>query len=370
MRITQTLTSYLLGEQLRYTYIFILTLLGLFFATSEISSIIRKIAEAGIQLKTALYIVAMHLPGGIVDCLPAAVLIATLLVLHRMCVDSEMVALLTSGISFPRIVSVFLLSGLIWSAFSLVISEYVVPPSKRLTWGLMAAGVCGSDMPVAKSHTADVQTELDGENQIRSSYMFADNYFAKHLSNVTVILTLNNSVISVMNAAKGTWKGGRWTLSDGRIFNIGNQTGESFTRFGKIEIPASKRMRQAFEQSTAGPEDYSTAELMQYIDSHGGPKAQPHLLHALYRRYSKPFGCLFILIACTPMALSGRRARTWSGLAYAGIILCIYYSLSSAVTGLAENGRVEPFLAAWIPNIAVGVLGVVLLFFKSRQQSL
>jgi lipopolysaccharide export system permease protein len=367
MRIVKILDSFIVGEQLRFTYIFVLTLLGVFFGTSEISTIIRKIAESGIPVKNALYIVAMHLPGGIVDCLPAAVLISTLFVFHRMCIDSELVALLTCGISFVRIISGVLIAGLIWSVLSFFVSEYVVPPSRRTTWGLMAVGVSGSEMPVANNSSADVQTDIDENGSLRSTYMFADKYCQKHLSNVTVILASDQKVTSITNAAKGTWKGGRWILSDGKIFNFANPREGSFTSFGRLEIPASKRLTKMYEQSMHGPDDFNTPDLIKYIDAHGGSSAPPHLLVQLYKRFSRPLGCFFILLAAIPMALSSRRSRTWRGMAYAGVILCLYYSLMSSATGLAENGRVSPLLAAWLPNLGVALVGMAIFSLKLRR---
>ncbi len=369
MRIVKVLDSFIVGEQLHFTYIFVLTLLGVFFGTSEISTIVRKIAEAGIPAKTALYIVAMHLPGGIVDCLPAAVLISTLFVFHRMCIDSELVALLTCGISFVRIISGVLIAGLIWSALSFLVSEYVVPQSRRTTWGLMAIGISESRMPVAKKSTADIQTEIDNMGRICSTYMFADQYLQSHLNNVTAIVIIDQKVTSVTNAAKGTWKGGRWILTDGRIFNFANPAQGSVTSFGRIEIPASKSLTKMYEQSMEGPEDFCTPNLVKYIDAHGGPNAPPYLLMQLYKRYSRPLGCFFVLLAAIPMALSGRRSRTWQGLAYGGLILCLYYSLVSSSVGLAENGRLSPLISAWLPNIVVGTVGMVIFSVKMRRAS-
>ncbi|MCC7529437.1 MAG: LptF/LptG family permease [Candidatus Melainabacteria bacterium] len=369
MRIVKVLDSFIVGEQLHFTYIFVLTLLGVFFGTSEISAIIRKIAEAGIPAKTALYIVAMHLPGGIVDCLPAAVLISTLFVLHRMCIDSELVALLTCGISFARIISGVLLAGLIWSALSFVVSEYVVPQSKRTTWGLMAIGVSESRMPVAKKSTADVQIEIDNLGRICSTYIFAGKYYPNHLTNVTAIVVVDQKVTSVTNAATGAWKSGRWILTDGRIFNFANSEHGSVSSFGKIELPANKGLTTMYEQSMEGPENFCTPNLVKYIDAHGGPNAPPYLLMQLYKRYSRPLGCFFVLLAAIPMALSGRKSRTWLGMAYAGLILCLYYSLVSSSVGLAENGRLSPLIAAWLPNIAVGIVGLVTFSLKMRRAS-
>ncbi len=371
MRIAKLLDLYIMREQLHFTYVFILTLLGMFFGTNEIREIIRQIAEMGMPSKTALYIMAMNIPAGLVDCLPAAVLMSTLLVLHRMCTDHEIVALQTCGISFFRIISVVLAAGLVCSLFSFLISEYAVPSAQRTTWGLMAASFCSSDLPISKGTSCEVQLDFDDAGNIQKRYMFVDKQHHKQLSNITVLTsTGGHEVDTVMNASHGTYKRGKWVLTDGRIYNLAAQAEVSFATFGQLEISANKQIAKVYEKSIDDPFQYDTGKLKEYIDSHGGANAPAYLLIHYYKRFTKPLACFFIILAAAPMALNGRRTRTWRGLAYAGIMLAIYYTLVSAISGLAENGRVLPLLAAWLPNLVVGFLGLTLFTIKSRQSVL
>lgn len=367
MRIFKLLDSYLLGEQLHLTYIFILTLLGMFFGTNEIRSIIRQIVEVGMPAKIAIYIMAMRIPEGIVECLPAAVLMATLLVLHRMCLDSEIIALQACGISLRRILGVVLAAGLICSLVSFAISEFVVPCGKRATWGLMAASISASDLPILKATACEIQKEYDEKGVCQTRYMFVGSQHGKQLSNVTVLMTADDEVTAVMNAARGTYKRGKWVLYEGRMYKLKEQKGESFACFGKLEIASNREMAKVYEESINDPIEFDTLSLKKYIDTHWGNNAPAYALVHYYKRYSRPLACFFIILAAAPMALSGRRTRTWRGMAYAGIILTIYYSLVSSISGLAENGRMLPLLAAWLPNIVVGTLGLTILTYKTRH---
>ena len=336
MRIVKLLDSYILGQQLHFTFIFAALLLGVSFSTYEMSEMIHTIAESGMPVNTAICAVAMHLPEGAVVCLPAAVLISTLFVFHRMCNDSEIVALLTTGISFNRILSVVLATGAIVSIASFLISEYTVPLATRTSWKLFVAGIYGSNLPSAGTIRYRSQAGDVGTARVITRFMFAGKYLQKYLSNVTVLVASQNAIVSVINASTGTWEKGHWVLTNGRVYNLEHHSGQGFTTFARMAIPGTRELDQLLRQTVDNPDEFDTADLKTYIDSHGGCNAAPSLLVSFYQRYSRPFACFFIALAGAPLGLSGRRSRTWLGLAYGGIILTLYYALLSATTGLAE----------------------------------
>src|ERR1041385_865669 len=102
----KVLDRYIGSEMLQLVAVGILSLLGMFFLTREYQSLLHGVAQMGLIPSLAFYTMAMHLPEAIVDALPAAIFIATLLVLYRRCVDCEIVALLAAGISYRRILAV------------------------------------------------------------------------------------------------------------------------------------------------------------------------------------------------------------------------------------------------------------------------
>ncbi|MGH9549866.1 MAG: hypothetical protein ACRD3W_10845 [Terriglobales bacterium] len=40
--------------------------------------------------------------------------------------------------------------------------------------------------------------------------------------------------------------------------------------------------------------------------------------------------------------------------------------LQSSSGALGEAGRIDPVLAAWLPNAVIGVLGITILYFKAK----
>ena len=57
--------------------------------------------------------------------------------------------------------------------------------------------------------------------------------------------------------------------------------------------------------------------------------------------------------------------QTNIGFIYSAAIVFLYYVLQSSSGALGEAGRIDPLLAAWLPNIVIGTLGGVI--FTSRK---
>jgi lipopolysaccharide export system permease protein len=71
-------------------------------------------------------------------------------------------------------------------------------------------------------------------------------------------------------------------------------------------------------------------------------------------------------VIALPLALRfGKRGRTL-GIALAIIAFFVYYLMTSAASAFGRNGAINPFLAAWLPNIVVGTAGAILLWLEER----
>ena len=75
-------------------------------------------------------------------------------------------------------------------------------------------------------------------------------------------------------------------------------------------------------------------------------------------KLSWPFACIIGVVLAVPLALRfGKRGRTL-GITLSIIAFFSYYLMVSAASAFGRNGALNPFLAAWLPNIIVGVAGV------------
>ncbi|MHB8146682.1 MAG: LptF/LptG family permease, partial [Vulcanimicrobiaceae bacterium] len=86
----------------------------------------------------------------------------------------------------------------------------------------------------------------------------------------------------------------------------------------------------------------------------------------LAQRLAWPFACVIGVLLAVPLALRfGKRGRTL-GIALAILMFFVYYLMTTAAAAFGRNGAINPFLAAWVPNIVMGTAGAVLLWLEER----
>ncbi len=80
----------------------------------------------------------------------------------------------------------------------------------------------------------------------------------------------------------------------------------------------------------------------------------------IYKKYAIPFACLVFVFVGAPLGIITKGGNF--GLS-AGISLAFYIFYWVSLIGgekLADRGILEPWLAMWLGNIIIGVLGIIL----------
>jgi lipopolysaccharide export system permease protein len=97
-----------------------------------------------------------------------------------------------------------------------------------------------------------------------------------------------------------------------------------------------------------------------------GGTAMGNLQITLADKLAWPFACFVGVVIALPLALRfGKRGKAL-GAALAIVAFFVYYVISSAFSAFGRNGAINPFLAAWLPNIIMGTAGAVLLWLEER----
>ena len=112
------------------------------------------------------------------------------------------------------------------------------------------------------------------------------------------------------------------------------------------------------------PAALTTPELVKFIKTEqlrGREGLEAYMVEE-YRRTATPFTVL--LLSLIGAVIAGRKTRGGSGLNLAiGIIIAALLILSDRFsTVFAVKGEVSPLLAAWIPNIAFGIVSFFIYF--------
>jgi lipopolysaccharide export system permease protein len=106
----------------------------------------------------------------------------------------------------------------------------------------------------------------------------------------------------------------------------------------------------------------SIAEIRLYLALHPTLDTQRRdlLLTTLYSRLAAPWTCLVVVLIALPFGAASGRRNVFVGVASSVFICFIFFTVRELSLALGGGGRLEPWLAAWAPNLFFGLVGLVL----------
>lgn len=338
---------------------------GVWFGADQLKTIFNLIMRSGVPWNMAFMILGLHLPEIIVLTIPIGVLLGTLLVFNRLSGDSEIIALRTSGISFYRIMVAPLVFGVVTSLVSFAINETVVPVANRTSKKLEFLALYKSELPAGQTNFTYMERD---RNMQLSRIFYIGNYNGNSLANVIILDFTRDKLVQIISAASGMFNHGEWDLMKGRTYVLsGDSDLTRVMQFDKLVIPGIKNAQQALDAGHVSPKDMNMMELYNYINVLKSSNAVDRaLIVRFYQKFSQPLACLIVALAGAPLGLLARRSRSNVGLIYSAVVVFLYYVLQSSSGALGEAGRIDPLLAAWLPNIVIGVLGLIILYIRAK----
>lgn len=338
---------------------------GVWFGADQLRTIFNLVMRSGVPMEIAFQIIGLHLPEIIVMTIPIGVLLGTLLVFNRLSGDSEIIALRTSGVSFYRIMVAPLLFGLLTSVVSFGINEYVVPTANRTAKKLEFVAMYKIALPEGQANFTYMER---GKDLALSRVYYIGLYDKSTIYNAIILDFTRDKMVQIISAATGKWNHGEWILEKGRSYALaGDSDVTRILKFDKLVIPGIQNAQKALDTGKVPPKDMSIGELQAYMDVlKQGNTLSNDLLLRYYQKFSQPLACLIVALAGAPLGLLARRSRSNLGLIYSAGVVFLYYVLQSTSGALGESGRLTPMIAAWLPNIVIGTLGMIILYFKAK----
>jgi lipopolysaccharide export system permease protein len=157
---------------------------------------------------------------------------------------------------------------------------------------------------------------------------------------------------------------------DTRYNNDGFLTNQQLVKTVTIGLPLGETASQFVSQVNNDPWTMSSKSLRTQVNAlqaQGiGGTAMGNLQINLADKLAWPFSCIIGVIVALPLALRfGKRGRTL-GITLSIIAFFAYYLMVSAASAFGRNGALNPFLAAWLPNIIMGTVGAILLWLEEH----
>ena len=335
----------------------------------DISDNISTFLEERISRALILKYYLAQAPQILVMLLPVALLLALLFVLGRMSRSNEIVSMLTSGVSVPRIIAPLLAVGLLTTAGSTALNYSLAPhaefarkklledtQSRRPQLGLMAQIFRNR----TDNRTWFIQMFRPGENKFVTLHIVQQD--------PTQCLTANYIATSAVYHPETK----AWELQQVKVVYY-DESG-NITRM----IPYSESLMMTdwsetpFRLSSANlrAEYLSVPEVQEYL--HFNSDFPPTLLapfatHLQYR-LALPWMCLVIALIAAALGIGYSRRGILSSVAAAILLAFAMNFTMHLFLALGEGARIPDWAAAWTPNIIFGVIGLVLLYYRATNR--
>jgi lipopolysaccharide export system permease protein len=362
------LDSYILGELLG-PFLFAFLAFFLFWGFNIFFLAAKYILVGNAPFFLAMRFVVFRVPQSIPMAFPFATIFATLLGIGRLMADNEITAIRTSGVSLWRFALTPLLFGIIVFVSTWAMNEYVAPKAVDISTRTFYQIIYHTESlpiePQVFRKDPDTNNEFfisnvlpDGRTmqgvQIfkpgRSGY-WNETIQAKtaHVEGATLVLT--DAILTFYNAQ-------------------GYETSQTTTPEFRIGLPLGESAAQFLSTQNTDAYTMNTKQLTQQVNAlraQGvGGEALGNLQLSLADKFAFPFSAVVAVLIALPMAIRfGKKGRAM-GMAMAIVAFFVYYVIIEAAAAFGSTGRINPYLAAWLPNIAFGLAGLVLLWSEEH----
>lgn len=292
---------------------------------------------------------------------PLFVFISVIFFTSKMAGRSEIIAILSSGVSYRRFLMPYIAGGIFLSVVLWLGYQYIVPKA-NLKWGNFEARYI--DGPVSP--------EGNNSNYKQKMYFKMDTNTYVGIGGYDTILKSGNSffvqrfeknkLVYNLRSERFNWDTatGKWQFFNAVERRL-DSISESVNRSSELIVAYNFKPRDLRKDNYL-KDQLPTPELDEFIklERLRGSEMLNTLLVERYNRDAIPVSVLILTIIGA--VLASRKIRGGSGLHLAiGVIISVLYILFSRFSLVfATKGNFTPLLAAWTPNIIFGLLAFYL----------
>ncbi len=339
------------------TFFYAITLLAIIIIIFDISEKIDDFIEKSAPLSAIIFDYYLNFLPYFINLFSALfTFVAVIFFTSKMASNTEIIAILNSGISFWRLLRPYMISSLILAIISLILSNFIIPVTNRRMVDFEKKYIQGA------AHTESMNIHMQVSP---GTFIYVESYNAQAKVGYRFSMEKLDAkgLLSKFSADFITWDSiqRKWK-ADSYVERDIDGMKEKITR-GK-----SRLLMIALE-----PKDFTLnvddTKVMNYWDlrnfiarekMRGSPTVAKFEVEK-YKRIAFPFATLVLTLI--GFALSSRKVRGGTGV-HLGLGLTISFAFilfMQISTVFATFGSLPPIVAVWIPNFLFGLVGVYLL---------
>jgi len=324
-----------------------LIVLFVFVALSGFVDFVGQINDIGIGdygVNQAIQYTLLKLPSSIFQLMPIIILIGSLLGLGLMSKNSELIVLLSSGVSLQRLgISVFS-SGIILCFFTVGIGEYISPSMERYA---------DQYRTISKFQYSSLGNTggiwLKEGDKIININLLEEN---KSFGNVTIYELKKLSQLSKISRASsaGIDDDNQWILSNLKetVFSENGISQES----SRYKIEKTKLDRDLVSLTVVKPENLNVIELYRFVNylESNGLDADLYIA-AFQSRIASIFALPIMCLLALPFSLGFLREKGTGYRILLGVIIgLIYFLIENTLVESSQVYNINPILVGWLPT--------------------
>lgn len=287
---------------------------------------------------------------------PITIFIATIFVTANLAARTEIIAMLSSGMSLTRIMFPFLVGSMIIGVMVFYMAGWLIPHGNKARIDFekkyikSAFFFSGKNVHIKTTPTTYVYLE-SYNSELNIGYQF------------TLETIADNKLMSKMKAGRIHWNDSikKWHIEEYFIRSFDNN-GVEHVYTGKDKDTVLTITPKDFADTYMLFETFDMGELNRQIailEARGAENIDTYVVEK-YQRYTYPFSV--IILTLIGVIAASRKSREGAGLTIAfGFLLAFVYIIFMITSrSLANVGGIGPLLASWIPNLVFVGIGLVM----------
>lgn len=285
---------------------------------------------------------------------PLFTFISVIFFTSKLAGNTEIIAILASGVSFRRLMMPYFVSAVVIFVMSFSLGGYIIPKATANMLDFEDTYV----KKQKKENARNVQMAVK-----KGVIMYIERF--EIASNTGYRFSLekfkNKRLVSRLTAESIRWDSAHHWVLNNYLQRDFNGMRESIKRGSTLDTIINVEPREFFITSFESPQ-LSNGELSDYLKrqkSRGVGNIQG-FENEYYKRFANPLAAFIMTLI--GVSLSSRKVRGGIGL-HLGIGLALsalYILFSTFSTSFSVSGLMSPFVAVWIPNIVFLLIGVYL----------
>jgi lipopolysaccharide export system permease protein len=330
-------------------------------------------AHATLRQVSGFYLT--QLPSTVLLALPIGLLLALLSSLSSMSRRNEIISMLTAGRSVLRVLAPLLAIGVMAAAGLLWLNWELAPHAegiRKVAIKQIRRGKKAGEVEPVNGHLFRDRLN-DRTWYIRRFRPGQSEFDDVHIMQQSA----DGKITKKWYAQRATYEARTktWVLENGRIVefdDIGDISNTDPFLKGVRRISGWSETPWRVSSSQLDPQNLSVPELEDYMLYNAD---FPEIQLAPYRtnlsdRWALPLSCLIVVLVAAPLGIVYNRRGVLAGVA-TGIFIFFAMMLTRYLfLALAKGDRINPTLGPWIPDAVFGLIGLILLWFRSTNRDL